>query len=612
HFAAPDENYEHLYQESLSETQVQVERGTTSDDARLSKIPFAYQKKNLSVDNLVPEKKPLIITRNVSPNKKYFPPRDDNAENENVNGVFTDEDLESDSEDSSDMKDEYVNGLSTDEDLESECMDPKILEAQNKSVTEFQQISKRQKILNPIVNNLIFHLDMDNVIENDLNHLKNIFERHLLSKFTIGLKSGLDKGLSIVKGSKLLEKLKEQHDMSLFMKKDTGPDVSLLKTKLQENFNTKYQSLKKFPTKVINLSLLASQEENMESSSPYMDETPTPFYRTHRGSSGIPTTLQKLPDRKTAGDLKPKTGHKKKTEVASQLRISITSPKTYVQKGQSKHQKLRKKSAEPQNNLHLPIPSIKKQTLQEEPRPVKLVEKGLELPNNLKIPTFTPKINIIKELSKTSHVDGEDVQLSEFATKEPEIGEQPKLINLNDKDAIILYNLHDLTSDTNKDLTKELSKVTHFYGDDAQHSSIVPMSTFATRKPETEETSKTTNLDKKDVEVADDEQMLNLAATVNALRDPSKPRTLDKKAVEDILHMSSSALIQYFLRESSKTSDVGKEAGKGSNTLHKSTSSVKKHVHKELSKTKNLGKNVVEGTPSRHILTDAKKKLVLK
>ncbi|XP_037062271.1 coiled-coil domain-containing protein 7 isoform X2 [Peromyscus leucopus] len=540
HFAAPDESYGHLYSEFSSESQAQLERGTTSEDARLSRIPSEYQKKDLSVDNLLPEKKPLIITRNVSQNKKPGLLRDDNAENENVNGIFTDEDLE------------------------SERRDPKILKA-DKPVIEVQEIPERNKTLNPIISDLIFRLDMDNVVENKLDNLRDMLGQHLLrNEFKPQSKSGAEIGrdkkrtsakskstaktdatskeLSIIKGTKLLEQLKDQQD------------VGLLKIKPQETITTKYHPPKKFPTKVINLSpFLASQEENMESSSPHTDEIQKPLYRTSRGSSGIPATFQQMMNsRKITGDLRPKRTSKEQTELENQLRISITSSKKYVHKGQSKHQKLRKKGAESQSSIRPSASSIKKQKLKEQPKPVKLVGKGTKLPKNRKMPASTPKIKVIKELSKTSHLEGEDVQLSnnpsksksaikKFLTEEP-----PKPVSLNDQDATILYNLLGLTYATNKDPTKE----------------------------------------------------------------PTKPSDLDKSAV-DILHMSNSALIQY-LKGSSKTSDIGKKVSKRSNTLHKSTSSMKKHVHKEPSKTKKLGKNVGEGTPTPSRLTPAWMKLLLK
>ncbi|XP_059119760.1 coiled-coil domain-containing protein 7 isoform X1 [Peromyscus eremicus] len=451
HFAAPDESYAHLHSELSSESQAQLERGTTSEDARLSRIPSEYQKKDLSVDNLLPEKKPLIITRNVSQNKKSGFFRDDNAENENVMKIFLDEDLE------------------------SESRDPK---AKDKTVIEVQEILERQKTLNPIISDLIFRLDMDNVVENKLDNLRNMFGQHLLrSEFKPQSKSGSEIGkdrkgtsakskstaktdatskeLTIIKGTKLLEQLKDEHD------------VGLLKIKPQENITTKYQPPKKFPTKVINLSpFLTSQEENVESSS-YTDEIQKPLYRTSRGSSGIPATFQQMINsRKIAGDLRPKSVSKEQTELENQLRISITSSKKYVHKGQSKHRKLRKKGAESQSSIHPSASSIKKQKLKgkgvtfTQPKPVKLVEKRIKLPNNLKMPASTPKIKVIKELSKTSHLEGEDVQLSnnpsksksaikKFLTEEP-----PKPVNLNDQDAIILYNLRGLTYATNKDLSK--------------------------------------------------------------------------------------------------------------------------------------------------------------
>ncbi|XP_076428485.1 coiled-coil domain-containing protein 7A isoform X3 [Peromyscus maniculatus bairdii] len=572
HFAAPDESYGHLYSEFSSESQAQLERGTTSEDARLSRIPSEYQKKDLSVDNLLPEKKPLIITRNVSQNKKSGLLRDDNMENENVNGIFIDEDLE------------------------SESRDPKTLKA-DKPVIEVQEIPERHKTLNPIISDLIFRLDMDNVVENKLDNLRDMLGQHLLrNEFKPQSKSGPEIGkdkkgtsakskstaktdttskqgkeLSIIKGTKLLEQLKDQHD------------VGVLKIKPQETITTKYQPPKKFPTKVINLSpFLASQEENMESSSPHTDEIQKPLYRTSRGSSGIPATFQQMMNsRKITGDPRPKSTSKEQTELENQLRISITSSKKYVHKGQSKHRKLKKKGAESQSSIRPSASSIKKQKLKEQPKPVKLVEKGIKLPKNRKMPASTPKIKVIKELSKTSHLEGEDVQLSndpsksksaikKFLTEEP-----PKPVNLNDQDATVLYNLPGLTYATNKDPTKELYR-SYFYGDVAQHSSNMSMS--AARKSETKE--------------------------------PTKPSDLDKSAV-DILHMSNSALLQYF-KGSSKTSDIEKKVSKRSNTLHKSTSSMKKRVHKEPSKTKKLGKNVGEGTPTPRRLTPAWMKRVLK
>nr|XP_048306095.1 coiled-coil domain-containing protein 7 isoform X3 [Myodes glareolus] len=607
HFAVPDDISAHLHQESSLKFQAQAERGTTSEDARFSPVPVEYQKKDVSVDNIFPEKK-LLITRSPTQIKKYASPQEESAESENVIRVFTNEDLK----------------------LQS--MDQVGQKAETKSVTDFQKTSEPLKTLNPIISEIIFRLDMDKVVENDLQNLKEAFERHLLkSEFKARSKTGLelkgipsrsqpkeplkmglrkqDDDLNIIKGTKLLATLRDQHNMSFSPREDITPGVSSMKTKPQENVNAKYHPPKTFPTKVINLLPFTNQEENVENSTPYENVIPKPFYRTSRGSSGLPTTFQQLLNRRTSGAPKQQDVNKPKTELENQMHILVTSPKKYLHKGTSKTRKLRKKGAESRSNLRTSTSSTKKQKLKEQHNPVTSFERSDELPNNMKTLDSIPKIKVLKELSKTSLSN--NLRKSRSAAKKLGTEEQP--VNLNDEDAIVYYNLRGSTSATNKHLTAELSKTTHFYDEVSQRSSAVYMSMSAIRKRKTKETSKTTNLEKGYDEVETDLQIPNLAATINELKEPRKPSDLDENAGEEtnLLHMSTSTLMRYLLKESSKTSSFKKQVVKGSSLLHKSTSSVKKHLHKDKSKTKTLGKNVGEGTSMLRTSATAKKKRVL-
>ncbi|XP_049978036.1 coiled-coil domain-containing protein 7 [Alexandromys fortis] len=590
HFAVPDDVSTHLHLESSLESQAQAERGTTSEDARFGPVPVEYQKKDGSADNLFPEKK-LIITRNPTQNKKYASPQEESAENENVNRFFTNEDLE------------------------LQFLDRKRRKAETKSITDVQESSEPPTTLNPMISEIIFRLDMDRVIENDLENMKKTFEQHLLkSEFKALSKTGLEMK-SILSRPKPKEPVKtgwRKQDMSLSPTKGITPGLSSMKTKPQENVNAKYHPPKTFPTKVINLLPFTSEEANMESSTPFENVIPKPFYRTSKGSSGIPATLQQLLNRKISGAPKPNNINKQNTELENQLRISVTSPKKYVHKGLSKTPKLRKKGVESRSNLHTSTSSIKKQKLKEQHNPVMSIERSDELPNNMKMLASPPKIKVLKELSKTSLSN--NLRKSRSAAKKLEFGEQPPPVNLNDKDAIIYYNLHGSTSAANKDLTAELSKTTHFYDEVGQRSSTVHMSMSAMRKRKTKETSKTTNLEKEYAEVENSLQTPNLAASISELKEPRKSGNLYKNADEEtnLLHMSASALMRYLIKEASKTSSLKKEVVKGSRLLHKSTSSVKKRLHKDKSKIKNLGKNVGEGTFMLRTSATAKKKQVLK
>ncbi|XP_041910148.1 coiled-coil domain-containing protein 7-like [Arvicola amphibius] len=176
-----------------------------------------------------------------------------------------------------------------------------------------------------MISEIIFRLDMDRVLENDLQTLKETFDQHLLkNEFKARSKTGLEikripsrrtpkepvktgwrkqgGNLNIIKGTKLLGTPSEQQNMSLSLRKDITPGVSSMKTKPQENVNAKYHLPKTFPTKVINLLPFTSQEANVESSTPYENVIPKPLYRTSRGSSGIPTTFQQLLNRKISGN----------------------------------------------------------------------------------------------------------------------------------------------------------------------------------------------------------------------------------------------------------------------------------------------------------------------
>ncbi|XP_031192757.1 coiled-coil domain-containing protein 7-like [Mastomys coucha] len=454
HFAVPDES-------RASETQMQMERGTTSGTSRLTTIPLEHFKKEASLDHLFPEKK-LYITRTQSQTKKQHSLWD------NITG------------------------------------------SQKKSAQ-----SEPQTELHPTVSDIIFHLDMDRVVE---THLENLEETTAVHELRSELETGTDtKNIPatskskesvktesknmiapIVKGMKLIEKLKVQQDQSL------------LENKPQENMRDRYHSLKKFPTKVINMSPFSTKENLFGSTS--ADVPPTSVYRTSRNSR-LSESLQQLLNIKSTGHLKPDSkkeqsdelekrqrisdkstnkqthkGHLKpdsKKEQSDELekrqRISDKSTNKQTYKGQSKHQKLKTQAV---------LTSTRKQRHKEQPKPETTVE------NNENLTTSPLNIKIMKEISKTLNLDGGDIELSDH-------------------------------------LFKTISAV---------------------KKLENKELSKTKNLDKGNSEDVQVLYMTTSAIMELLLKEQAKIRSLEKKLVKgsEILYKSATSMTKFFLEEPPK------------------------------------------------------------
>ncbi|CAH7039532.1 Ccdc7a [Phodopus roborovskii] len=472
HFAVPDESYARLHQESSSEAQALLERTATSEDARLT-VPLEYQKKDASVDNLFLEKK-LIITRSQSQNKKYVPPRDDNGEKNELENL-------------------------------KETFERHLLRG------EFKALSKGG-------------LEIEAVIKKMTTRSKAKDPMKMESK---SMKSD---EIKIVQGLKLLGTLKDEHEhesnvcniydamvsmgdfltfvlnMSLSPKKDISPHKFLikipheqsnsLKTKPQENINAKFHPPTAFPTKVINLSPFT---RDMESST-----TPKPFYRTSRGSLGIPPSFQHLLNRRTSGDLNPKTENKKTAELENQLNISITSSKKYKKKLLKEGASGRARGKE-----HWKAQKV-------------------EPTNNLKMAASAPNIKVIKELSKTSSLDDEDANLSNNLTLSTSATKKPK--SKGKRDA------HFLNSSKTSNLENKVVK-----GSNILHKSTLSL--------------------KECVHKGNGHAHMQIIPPTHMLKEKK-----EKKIISII--------------ENLETNNLENKVVKGSNILHKSTSSLKECVHK--------------------------------
>ncbi|GAB1293828.1 Coiled-coil domain-containing 7A [Apodemus speciosus] len=633
-FTTPDESHAKLHQEYTSETQVQVERGTTSGTARLTTIPLEHRKKE--ADQLFHEKR-LYITTAQSQTKKPHPPWDDNVDSQNIE-LRADENYMSVDPTSKDhpqfkkLKTAHIENTWT----------------QKKSVIQVQGISEPQTELNPTMSDIISHLDMDRVIgstnlkwllklpidfntfgfscyqsrsqvfiyksfETDLENLKEILVSHALrSELEIGTdtknmpatsrsrepvktesKSNQDKTITIVKGIKLLAKLKDQHGLSSFANKDTiSPGKSLIK------------------------SFIDNQEKFLERTSANTDVVPTPIYRTSRGSSGISEALQHLLNIKTSGHLKPTSIKKQNVELEKHLRISVRSSNKYIHKGQSKYQKLKKQSALI-STIKQKHKEQKKTKNLKQPKPETIVE----FDDDQMMTVSPPNIKIIKELSKTLNLEGGDIEVPDLlvktvsAVKKLVRKERSKTNNLDKEDSQNTHILHLTTSAIMRLLFKEQAKIRSLEKKLIKGSKILHKSTSSLKKFLFEEPSKTKKKRKKRKIVVKSPHVLPTTQK-QMLKEQSEISNLEKPIVRGtrILNKSSFARKKRVLKAfwKSKRAILYKKCENYSDDLVLSTSGSSKQEVEEQPKPENVDMKVSDDAHNLNISISAIKMPILK
>ncbi|MXQ88315.1 hypothetical protein E5288_WYG021396 [Bos mutus] len=176
YFGASGQNPLLVNEDLVSKPQKQVKKQIASLEERRYTYPFQNQKNDMiTVENLHPEKKDLF-SRKQSQTQK---PRAIKKENLDVLFILVDQDLDELSDEKFALDDLVRTKGYKDNTQLSGVYRPQILRIKRETTTEHPDIAENLPEMNPSIDDLIFQLDLNKVIEIDLEHLKDTLGRHI-------------------------------------------------------------------------------------------------------------------------------------------------------------------------------------------------------------------------------------------------------------------------------------------------------------------------------------------------------------------------------------------------------------------------------------------------
>ncbi|XP_068417115.1 coiled-coil domain-containing protein 7 isoform X14 [Eschrichtius robustus] len=205
YYGVPDKNPVLVKQVSVSKPQMQVKKQITSREERRNTFPLQNEKNDtITLENLPPEKKGLF-SRNQSQTKNLRAIRQENLDTQKAEDVLPEDEVELSKSQSQTKKlravrmkalnNQDVDELSDEnfilEDLvlakgykdkiqTSGVYESQKLRVKNEAASEHPDTAENLPAVNPSVNDLIFQLGLNKVVEIDLEHLKDTVGRRLL------------------------------------------------------------------------------------------------------------------------------------------------------------------------------------------------------------------------------------------------------------------------------------------------------------------------------------------------------------------------------------------------------------------------------------------------
>ncbi|XP_024856705.1 coiled-coil domain-containing protein 7 isoform X7 [Bos taurus] len=203
YFGASGQNPLLVNEDLVSKPQKQVKKEIASREERRYTYPFQNQKNDMiTVENLHPEKKDLF-SRKQSQTQKPRAIKKENLDAQKARDISSEDEIGSKSQSQTEKlragKMETLNNQDVDElsdekfaldDLVrtkgykdntqlSGVYHPQILRIKRETTTEHPDIAENLPEMNPSIDDLIFQLDLNKVIEIDLEHLKDTLGRHI-------------------------------------------------------------------------------------------------------------------------------------------------------------------------------------------------------------------------------------------------------------------------------------------------------------------------------------------------------------------------------------------------------------------------------------------------
>nr|XP_030692956.1 coiled-coil domain-containing protein 7 isoform X2 [Globicephala melas] len=280
HIGVLGENLTLVNQDSVSKPQMQVEKQIPYRKEMSQTFPLQNEKNDtITLENLPPEKKGFF-SRNQSQTKNLRTIRQENLDTQKAEDVLPEDEVELSKSQSQTKKlravtmkalnNQDANELSDEnfilEDLvlakgykdkiqTSGVYESQKLRVKNEAASEHPDTAENLPAVNPSVNDLIFQLGLNKVVEIDLEPLKDtVGRRILMAEMKIQPKSVPDTdterfpdaiGRGIIKGG-IKTQSKSHPGMSLFKNKNAFS--------YQEDFYTRHIAPSKYKTKVMNLS----------------------------------------------------------------------------------------------------------------------------------------------------------------------------------------------------------------------------------------------------------------------------------------------------------------------------------------------------------------------
>ncbi|XP_077008243.1 uncharacterized protein CCDC7 isoform X2 [Tamandua tetradactyla] len=315
HGEKPNENLMLEHQDSVSKPQVKLKKQRTSREENLNTQTMTLHDENtLSKEN-------VSISKSQTQAKNHGAPKREKLStwkmNEESDENLLPEDGKHKNARTEIFKNQAMDELSdedpTEKDLElaAEYMDQirargldqsQISKIRNEAASELADTTENLPAFHPSINDLIFQLDLNKVVENDIEYLKGAIQRDVM-KEEIKTQSMDHFGVNLLKSK----------------------DVS---THHQEDVLMRNISPSKFQTKVINLSLFENKEKTSESFSSFVTQSLNPVNKTARGENGISktthfTSLNKIP----SGQPKNVKLNKEVVELKNNLPTMISTPR---------------------------------------------------------------------------------------------------------------------------------------------------------------------------------------------------------------------------------------------------------------------------------------------
>ncbi|XP_044784116.2 coiled-coil domain-containing protein 7 isoform X2 [Bubalus bubalis] len=202
YFGASGQNTLLVNEDLVSKPQKQVKKQIASREERRYTYPFQNQKNYITVENLHPEKEDLF-SRKQSQTQKPRAIKKENLDAQKARDISSEDEVGSKSQSQTEKlragKMETLNNQDVDElsdekfaldDLVrtkgykdktqlSGVYHPQILRIKRETTTEHPDIAENLPEMNPSIDDLIFQLDLNKVIEIDLEHLKDTLGRHI-------------------------------------------------------------------------------------------------------------------------------------------------------------------------------------------------------------------------------------------------------------------------------------------------------------------------------------------------------------------------------------------------------------------------------------------------